>query len=254
MAAYVPFSWEMARDCGFVSTRGEYIRILRDLCMLRAEEVLAQVAARPEQELIQMVHMRDQLDEVINHLSEKALEWHAARSPGFSRKYRALRGSRVAIVLGGSGNVHIRNVGAGIEHLAAIRRDLNRDIEKAARALLPNCTALVGGIVAARLLSEAGGLVPLSRLPAGTIQVLGARTALFFHLTSGTPPPKHGIIYQHRRVHRASRERRGRVARVLAAKLAIAARIDLYRGAPDEKFLALAQAAVERAGGLHDMD
>jgi nucleolar protein 56 len=107
----------------------------------------------------------------------------------------------------------------------------------------------VGGLVAARLMTLAGGLPDLARLPASSIQVLGARGALFSHLTGGTPPPKHGIIYQHLRVHNAPRGVRGRVARAVAARLAIAARIDRYRGTPDPEFIAESDRMIGAAGG-----
>jgi nucleolar protein 56 len=97
-------------------------------------------------------------------------------------------------------------------------------------------------------MAQAGGLLPLSRLPASAIQVLGARTALFAHLKTHTPSPKHGIIFQHRRVHNAPRDTRGRVARVLAGKLAIAARLDYFRGIVVPEFLAQAQERIDRAG------
>ena len=41
-----------------------------------------------------------------------------------------------------------------------------------------------------------------------------------------TPSPKHGIIYRHPAVIGSPRRLRGRAARALAAKLAIAARLD----------------------------
>ncbi|MBN1236126.1 MAG: ATP-binding protein, partial [Methanotrichaceae archaeon] len=40
--------------------------------------------------------------------------------------------------------------------------------------------------------------------------------------------PKHGIIYRHPAVIGSAKRLRGRVARTLAAKLAIAARLDYY--------------------------
>jgi nucleolar protein 56 len=86
-------------------------------------------------------------------------------------------------------------------------------------------------------------------MPASAIQVLGARTALFAHLRTHSPSPKHGIIFQHRRVHNAPREVRGKVARALAGKLAIAARLDHFRGVPVPEFLEKAQARIDLLGG-----
>jgi nucleolar protein 56 len=249
MESFSPLAWEAARDCGFVCSREEYIRVLRELCIFRAEKALGIVAGRPEQELVQMVRMRDQLDEAMNLVTERALEWHAARFPEFSRKFRSLGGKKALEVLLAEGSPRVRRVATGMMHLSEVRADLTREIEQMAGEIIPNCTGLVGGIVAARLLAAAGGLEALSRLPAGTIQVLGARTALFAHIRAGSSPPKHGIIYQCRKVHGARRGRRGKVSRTLAAKLALAARIDYFRGERDEEFLDGARAAVERAAG-----
>ena len=55
---------------------------------------------------------------------------------------------------------------------------------------------------------------------------------MFRHLKSGKKPPKHGVIYQHHEVHRAPYWQRGNIARVLACKISIAARVDQYGGEP----------------------
>jgi nucleolar protein 56 len=94
----------------------------------------------------------------------------------------------------------------------------------------PNVKSLVGSLLGARLIAIAGGLSNLARKPASTIQVLGAEKALFRSLKTGTRPPKHGIIFQHTLLHDAKRWQRGKIARALAGKLAIAARSDAYGG------------------------
>ena len=66
--------------------------------------------------------------------------------------------------------------------------------------------------------------------PASTIQVLGAEKALFRSLKTGARPPKHGLIFQHTLLHDAKRWQRGKIARVIAGKLAIAARADAFGG------------------------
>jgi len=82
----------------------------------------------------------------------------------------------------------------------------------------------------ARLIALAGGLTNLAKLPASTVQVLGAEKALFRSLRTGARPPKHGIFFQHSLIHGAKRWQRGKIARALAGKLAIAARIDAFSG------------------------
>ena len=79
-----------------------------------------------------------------------------------------------------------------------------------------------------------GGLERLAKLPSSTIQVLGAEKALFRAIKTGSRPPKHGILFQHDDVHSAPKWQRGKVARSLANKIAIAARIDNFRGTKDD--------------------
>ena len=121
-----------------------------------------------------------------------------------------------------------------------------KDVSRKADEVIPNMSALVGGLVAARLVSRAGGLTLISRMAASSIQVLGAESALFSHIRAGTPSPKHGLIFQHRRVHNAPRDVRGKLARILASKLAIAARLDAFRGELDEAFLADANEKIDK--------
>ncbi|MEM2850022.1 MAG: C/D box methylation guide ribonucleoprotein complex aNOP56 subunit, partial [Candidatus Bathyarchaeia archaeon] len=43
-------------------------------------------------------------------------------------------------------------------------------------------------------------------------------------------PPKHGLIFQHPLIRQSPKKLRGKISRVLAAKLSIAARIDAFTG------------------------
>jgi nucleolar protein 56 len=83
--------------------------------------------------------------------------------------------------------------------------------------------------VGARIISKAGSLARLATLPASTIQILGAEKALFRALKTGARPPKHGLLFQHPLIHSAPKWQRGKIARAVASKVAIAARIDYYR-------------------------
>jgi nucleolar protein 56 len=112
-------------------------------------------------------------------------------------------------------------------------RHLRETLEEAMVGTAPNLAALAGPLVGARLLSLAGSLERLSRMPSSTIQLLGAEKALFLHIKEGTPSPKHGVIFQHPSVHSSPPWLRGKVARALAGKLAIAARADAFDSRPD---------------------
>jgi len=94
----------------------------------------------------------------------------------------------------------------------------------------PNISALIGHKLAARLIAKAGGLRKLASYPASTIQLLGAEKSLFIALRRGGKPPKHGLIFQHPFINQSPRVIRGKVARLLASKIAIAARVDAFGG------------------------
>ena len=124
----------------------------------------------------------------------------------------------------------IKSLAMIANNMYKLRRQLTEYIESVMKEVAPNITALVGPLLGARLISLAGGLDRLARMPASTIQVLGAEKALFRALRTGGKPPKHGIIFQYPDIHRSPRWQRGKIARALAAKLAIAAKVDAFTG------------------------
>lgn len=124
----------------------------------------------------------------------------------------------------------IRSFAENLINLYALRNKLEVYVDEAMKEVAPNIRGLVGPLLGARLIALAGGLQKLATLPASTIQVLGAEKALFRALKTGSRPPKHGVIFQYPAIFRAPRWQRGKIARALAAKLAIAARIDAFTG------------------------
>ncbi len=248
MDAFTPPDWHQAVSCGFCSDRADYLARLQAVCIAAAEHSVREHYAGRDAELLQMVRTLDEMDTVINLLSERAADWYMVRHPSFSRKYRRTPAHILVRTMRERSRGALGKVAGEIEQLAETRTDLAKEVSARANDVMPNTSALIGGLVAARLMAHAGGLLPLSRLPASAIQVLGARTALFAHLKIHSPPPKHGIIFQHRRVHNAPRGVRGRVARVLAGKLAIAARLDYFRGIAAPEFLEQAQNRIDAAG------
>jgi nucleolar protein 56 len=109
----------------------------------------------------------------------------------------------------------------------------------------PNIKDILGSTIGARMIAKVGGLDKLAVLPASTIQVLGAEKALFRALKTGTRPPKHGILFQHSLVHSSPRWQRGKIARVLATKVALAARVDAYSGIRDPSIVKKLQERID---------
>ena len=127
------------------------------------------------------------------------------------------------------------------ETVASLQSQLDR-IESTVRDLalehLPSLSAIAGPLIAAKLCVAAHGRMRLARLPAGTVQILGAEKAFFSHLKQGTKTPKHGLIYSHVFISRSPKPVRGRISRMLAARMSLAARIDAFNGTPwgEEEF------------------
>lgn len=93
-------------------------------------------------------------------------------------------------------------------------------------AVAPNLTILVGELVGARLIAHAGSLLNLSKHPASTVQILGAEKALFRALKTKHDTPKYGLIYHAQLITQANTKVKGKMSRMLAAKAALAIRVD----------------------------
>ncbi len=122
----------------------------------------------------------------------------------------------------------ITSLAKSVNGLVQMRTELEAYISTMMGTVAPNIAALAGPMIGARLISLAGSLKELAKKPSSTIQVFGAEKALFRSLKTGADPPKHGIIYRVPEVNNAPYWQRGKIARSLAGKLSIAARIDAY--------------------------
>jgi nucleolar protein 56 len=124
----------------------------------------------------------------------------------------------------------IQEFATAVFSLYETKERLDKYVQRRMEEYAPNLTFLVSANLGARLISLAGGLGRLTKLPSSTLQLLGAEKAMFLHLRSGKAPPKHGIIFQYPAIHRAPYWQRGKVSRTLAGKALIAAKVDFYKG------------------------
>ncbi|WP_187152691.1 C/D box methylation guide ribonucleoprotein complex aNOP56 subunit [Acidianus manzaensis] len=258
---------KFALESKFASTEDELYTYLYQLAFEYTRRKLRSAAQKRDLLAIQAVRAMDDIDKSINLFSERLREWYSLHFPELDKlledhetyaKIVSTFGYRDSITLEGLKSINIdehtakrivdaasKSIGADISEddinsiqqlsntilsLFTIRNNLSDYIESVMKEVAPNVTSLVGSNLGARLLSLAGSLEELSKMPASTIQVLGAEKALFRALRSGSRPPKHGIIFQFPAIHSAPRWQRGKIARALAAKLAIAARVDNYSG------------------------
>ena len=157
-------------------------------------------------QVIQMVNALDDLIQTSNLLSERLDSWSVIPTP--KEKMGPLK--NVFFIVN--------------EEIKSLEKQIDSDMEKIA----PNICKITGSLIGARLISRAGGIERLAIMPASTVQILGAEKALFRFKKEGGKPPKHGIIFQNSNINRASRTIRGKIARLYASKIAIAAKADAF--------------------------
>ena len=116
------------------------------------------------------------------------------------------------------------------------KKQLQGYLKDVMSGVAPNLTELLGETVGAKILTQAGGLTNLAKLPASTIQILGAEKALFRALKTKSATPKYGHLYNSTFIGRAKTEDKGKVSRCLANKCALASRLDNFLIKPSNKF------------------
>lgn len=127
----------------------------------------------------------------------------------------------------------LQSLAIQVVSLNQIRKTLEQHVESTMEEVAPNLRELLTASVGARLIAKAGSLKRLASLSSSTIQILGAEKALFRTLKTGANPPKHGLLFQHPVIHSAPKWQRGKLARAISAKAAIAARVDLFNHNPE---------------------
>ncbi|MFB1065292.1 NOP5/NOP56 family protein [Natrinema sp. H-ect4] len=226
-----PHDWPaLALEAAFASDEDEYYDALRDATTAATRAAVTERERADDRQLVHAVRAMDDCDRTANELAERLAEWAGTVDPeagtGVEYARKLTRGETDDDLE----EPAIRSLAERVADLAGEADDLREFVERQTPAVAPNLSALADPVLAARLISLAGGLETLAKKPSGTIQVLGAEDALFAHLRGHAPSPKHGIIYTHDAVRGTHPENRGSAARAVAGKLAIAARVDHYSG------------------------
>lgn len=236
---------------------------LRTLLLAAAEEAL-QAAWDPSIHVEEAVRAMADLDSVKNLVGERLVSWSSRDLSEEDSGPSADQWARIVLdspTPDGDGrgppepeiDRGRRSLATLYESIGRLRGDLENAVVAAMPRRAPNLSALLGPQLAARLLSQAGGLGRLARLPASTVQVLGAERAFFEHLRGRGPPPRHGLLFLHPTIQGAPRKQRGKLARALAGKVAIAARMDAAGTAVRPELLQAFEARakeVRRAGSV----
>ncbi len=258
---------KFAVDLGFVKRQEQLREWVHKVSMELARMKVRKAVEKRDLLVVQAIQTIDDLDKTLNLFMSRIREWYGLHFPELDRlidKHETY--ARLIVNLGRRDDFTAENLekeelpkakakqiaqistasmGADLSErdmdqiqamckntleLYNARQSLEKYVDSVMDEVAPNIRALVGSLLGARLIALAGGLTNLAKLPASTVQVLGAEKALFRSLRTGARPPKHGIILQHSFIHEAKRWQRGKVARALAGKLTIAARVDAFSG------------------------
>jgi nucleolar protein 56 len=256
---------EVAFESGFAADQAELDLWNRNVSMELAKLRIRGATGKRDLIIAQGIQTLDSLDQTVNLFMGRLREWYGVHFPELDRlieKHETY--ARLVLVMGDRENYTAEalekenipkeraqitakaaesSMGADIaeadlEIIQALAKDvlafyelrkgMEEYVDKTMEETAPNVRTVAGALLGARLIAMAGSLQNLAMRPASTIQVLGAEKALFRSLKTGARPPKHGLIFQHTLLHDAKRWQRGKIARVIAGKLAIAARADAF--------------------------
>ena len=244
----------------------EISRIYQNLAIYKIKKE----SASEDKHLIQAINSIDEIDESVSKLIERIREWYALYFP----EMEVVRNNETYIRLISENkskdelikakpeafpddmidleedinpmDLEIMNDYAkSIHELQKSRKNIENYIDSKMEAIAPNLRLLVGSTLGAKLISHAGGIKRLAMYPSSTVQIMGAEKALFRHLKSGDRPPKYGLIYQHPQVRGAKWWNRGKIARMLAGRISLAARRDVFTKTFDENIFEDFKAQVE---------
>jgi len=237
---------DLALEKGFVSNQAELNILIAKVGAARSKTKIS-VIERRDKLLVQAVSALGDMDKIVNAMSERLREWFGLHYSelnindhekyakqvaefGNRKNYPGFKTSMGMEITDRDESV-FRLYAGRLAELYSLRKELEKYLEKSVPEEAPNTCALLGPVLTARLIAQAGSLEKLAKMPSSKIQLLGAEKALFRFLKDkgrDARPPKFGILYVHPDITNARRDLQGKVARVLASKLTIAVRADFY--------------------------
>ncbi|MEM7819593.1 MAG: hypothetical protein QXD48_02080 [Candidatus Aenigmatarchaeota archaeon] len=233
---------EFAKSLRFSENDNDFNKFIVEFSLILSEKRLKGVIGR-DKLIIQAFNALKDLNKISNLLEERLYEWFSLHYPELKQRNIAKLvveygrrenfpdfKSSVGIELNEEDENILREYAKFVNDAANKKKNLERYIIKTIKEIMPNFSSLIDPLLAANFLSLSGSLEKLARMPASTLQLLGAEKALFRHLHKKGKSPKYGILYNSPLIQNAPKEFRGKVARILSSKLMLAARIDFYSG------------------------
>ncbi|MBI2176660.1 hypothetical protein HYU40_04945 [Candidatus Woesearchaeota archaeon] len=248
----VSFSQDVKKLASATAAAEEDIGRLREIVISFTKKAVAG-SVSDDNLIIQASSSVDELNKAANLLVKRLREWYGLYLPEVSvgtagheefvslilgstkaellKKLKLNESDSMGASLGKSDVDEILAFAAVVKELYEKKKGMADYLASAMKRHCPNIAAVAGASTGAELIVQAGSLQRLAMLPSSTIQLLGAERELFRHLKDKKQrPPKAGVLHSHPLVTATPKQQQGRVAKLLADKISIAARVDYFNG------------------------
>lgn len=224
-------------------------RKAREICL---KDTKAKIRASVNEDVLisQAISCIDELDKIINQIVVRVREWYSWYNPEFSNKLTdnekfieiILKKDKKALLAEINAKESmgkdlekqdvdaIMDVARSAKNLIDLRENQKKYLETIERKACPNLLDVLSVTLAAKIIRHGGSLRRIAMTPAPVIQIMGAEKALFKHMSRNAKSPKYGILFAHPLINNAIRKNKGKIARTIADKAAIAAKIDFFKG------------------------
>jgi nucleolar protein 56 len=205
---------------------------------------------RKDRVIVQVVSAVSDLDKILNTMTERLREWFGLHYPelrirdhfklvkriakyGHRKNWEGFKDS-VGAEFSDDDVEIVKSYAESLANFYKQREKMEKYLDKTTHEEIPNLRAILGGTLAARLLSKAGTLERLAKMPSSKLQILGAEKSVFRFMKEKKQGlrtakiPKFGILFTHPDISGSSKNVQGKIARLLASKCTMAARVDFY--------------------------
>lgn len=230
-------------------TQPELNKLLTQIGIVKSRQEIKK-KERKDRLIVQAVSAVSDLDKILNIMSERLREWFGLHYPelkirdhfkyvkkvsqfGRRESFPDFKDS-AGIEFSSADSEIIKKYAENLKNLYKQREKMEKYLDKLVREEMPNLYALLGGKLSAKLLSKAGTLERLAKMPSSKLQLLGSEKGVFRFMRDkkrgkkNARLPKYGIIFTHPDISGSPKDKRGKIARLLASKCTIAARMDFY--------------------------
>jgi len=254
------------KNIGIIKTKDEILTQYKEINEELTKKKVSQVSGHSDNIVIQIIGTLDIIKKSISLFSSQLREWYGLHFPeltdkiiednillaklistigarerytyenlkeNFDLKDKIIQALQKFASDSMGANFDLRMVQEYANQIISIdsyRQDLESNLADLMEKLAPNINAIVGSLIGAKLIAKAGSMKKLAYMPASRLQLLGAEKALYRFLKTGEKRPKHGLIFQWNHIRSAKVYHRGKIARVVAGKIGVAAKVDYFNG------------------------